>query len=107
MNCPIDYNEIGSRPSNKIELMTHDHKHMVSSQECVGFHAKMPPMILPLKEGQKIQDTKKIQNTNDMIGKRDNGGIAKRDTMQMMRKLRWKDLKKEEKSKDTREMYVF
>ena len=67
----------------------------------------MPPTILCSKDRQKIQDTKKIQDTNDMVGNRDTGGIAKRDIMQMIRKVRRNDLKKEGKSKDTREISVF
>ena len=60
----------------------------------------MPPTILRSKDRQKIQDTKKIQDTDDVVGNRDIGGIAKRDTLQRTRKVRWKDLEKEEKSKD-------
>ena len=106
MNCPVDYDEIVSGSSDKIKLMIHDDKHMVSSQECVGFHAKIPPIVIFLKERQKIQGTKKIQNTDEMVGNRDTGGIAKRDTIQIPRKVRWKGLKNERKSEDTREMPV-
>ena len=71
MNCQIDYDEIGSRPRDKNKLMIHDDKRMVSSQECVGFHAKMSPMTIHSKDRQKIQDTKNIQETDDIVGNRD------------------------------------
>ena len=44
----------------------------------VGHQTKMPPRIFCLKVRQKIQDQKKIQDIDDMVGKRDTGGIAKR-----------------------------
>ena len=50
MNCPVDYHEIASGPSNKIKLMIHNDKHMVLSQECVGLHAKIPMTIIHLKD---------------------------------------------------------
>ena len=47
-----------------------------------------------------------MQNTDDMVGNRDTRGIAKWDTVQRTRKVRWKDPKNERKSEDTREMPV-
>ena len=64
----------------------------------VGSHAKIPLMIMCSKDRQKIHDRKKIQDTNDMVGNKDTGGIAKRDNMQMIKKVRWKDLKNKRKA---------
>ena len=55
-------------------------------------------------EGQ-TKDTK-IQDTDDVVGNRNMGGMAKRNTLPMARRVRWKDLEKEKQSKDTREMVV-
>ena len=95
MNCPIDYDEIGSRPSDKIQLMIHDNEYMISSQECVDPQAKMPHRQSLVR-----------RTDDDVVGNGDTGGMAKRDTLPMARKVRWKDLEKEEQSKDTRKMLV-
>ena len=77
---------------------------MISSQECVGHQANMLPMIFCSKDRQKIQDPKKIQDADDMVRNMDTRSIAKKDTLPMTRKVRWKDLEKEEQNKDTREI---
>ena len=41
---------------------------------------KMPLMIFWPKDRPKIQDPKKIQDTNDMVETRDTGGMANEDT---------------------------
>ena len=49
-------------------------------QECVEQTTKMLPMILQPKERPKIQDTKKMQDTDDVVTKRDTGGMANENT---------------------------
>ena len=63
-------------------MMIHDNKSMISSQECVEQIAKMLPMISCPQDRPKMQDPKKIQNTNDMVEERDTGGMANKDTLQ-------------------------
>ena len=63
--------------------------------------AKMPPKIVQPKDRPKIQNQKMIQDTNNVVEEWDTGGMANRDTLPQVRKLRWKDLEKDEHSKDT------
>ena len=42
---------------------------------------KMPPMILRPEDRPKIQDAKKIQDTNDLVAKKDTGGMANEDAL--------------------------
>ena len=55
----------------------------------------MPPTILQCKDIQKILDTGKIQDTNDVVIKEDTGGIANKDTLLLTKKVRWKDMENE------------
>ena len=56
---------------------------------------KMLPTILQCKDRQKILDTGKIQDTNDVMIKEDTGGIANEDTLLLTEKVRWKDMENE------------
>ena len=75
---------------------------MTSSQECVKQIAKMLPMIFGPKDRPKMQDPKKIQDTNDVVEERDTGGMANKDTLPQGKQIRWKDMEKDEQSKDTK-----
>ena len=54
-----------------------------------------------------MQDPKRIQDTDDVGGNGDTGGMAKRDTLPMARKVRWKDLKEEEAKQGYKEDACF
>ena len=54
-------------------------------------NTKMAPTILRCKDRQKIQDTRKIQNANDVVVKKDIRGIANEDTLLLTKKVIWKD----------------
>ena len=56
-------------------------------------------------QGYRIK--KNPRYSYDVLGNRDTGGTAQRDTWPMMRKVKLKDLEKEGQSKDTRDMLVF
>ena len=78
-------------------MMIHENKSIVSSRECVEQSTKMTPTILRCKDRQKIQDTGKIQDTNDVMIKEDAGGIANENTLLLTKKVRWKDMENESK----------
>ena len=102
MSSPIGYDEISTMQNNENLIMIHDTKTMISSQECVEQITKMLPMIFQPKDRPKIQDPKKIQDTDDVVQERDTGGMENKDTLPQERKVRWKDLEKDEQKKDAR-----
>ena len=64
--------------------------------------AKMLPTIFWPMDRPKNKDPKKINDTNDVVKEKDTGGMANKDPFPQGRKIRWKDPKKDEQSKDTR-----
>ena len=49
-----------------------------------------------------MQDPKMIQDTDDVVEERDTGGTANKDTLPQGKQIRWKDMEKDEQSKDTK-----
>ena len=49
--------------------------------KCVEQNTQMAPTILRCKDRQKIQGTGKIQDANDVVVKKDTGGIANEDPL--------------------------
>ena len=50
------------------------------------------------KDRPKIQDPKRIQDTYDMVEERDTRGMVNKDTLPQTRKVKWKDMEKDEQS---------
>ena len=51
------------------------------------------------RDRQKIQNTGNIQDTNDVVVKKDTRGIANEDTLPMTKKVRWKEMENESQKK--------
>ena len=62
-------------------MMTHNNSG-ISSQECVGLQPKLLPTILRSKDRPKIQNLRKIQDTYDVVTKKDTRIMANEATLQ-------------------------
>ena len=60
----------------------------ISSQECVGIPVKFLPSALRYKDRPKIQDPKKIQDTYDVVTKKDTRGLANEGTLLSSKQVR-------------------
>ena len=92
MNCPIDYDKIiyKIQNMNKNQMITQNDS-VISSQECVGLQAKLPPMILRSTGRPKIQDTDRSKIPMMWLQKHDTGRTPKMDRLAGNRKVRWID----------------
>ena len=57
----------------------------------VGIPVEFLPSALRYKDRPKIQDPKKIQDTYDVVTKKDTRCLANEDTLLLSKKVRWKD----------------
>ena len=57
----------------------------------VGLKQKLPPTILQSKDGPKIQNLNKIQDTYDVVEKEDTRDTGIEDILLLIKKVRWKD----------------
>ena len=74
--------------------MIHKNESIASSQECVEQNANLQPTAVHQRTDQRYRQ-KRIQDTNDEVTKKDTGGMPKEDTLLPTKKVRWKNLGKE------------